>query len=139
VFVDTQKVFRSGYQPRGDFNPTNSVMLNSLHFQTFPMDSFGVLTSPGPDYSTGISLQRAVRDATADGSLSVECRSGWLTVSFAGAFDATIATASGRKMSSFKGDGTARLALDGNLYRSGLYILSVKSENGVASRRFLVQ
>jgi hypothetical protein len=60
-------------------------------------------------------------------------------VSFAGAFDATIATASGRKMSSFKGDGTARLALDGNLYRSGLYILSVKSENGVASRRFLVQ
>jgi hypothetical protein len=134
VFVDTQKVFRTGYLPRGDFNPTNAAMLNSLHFQTFPMDSFGVLVATGPS----TSIRRADRDRVALQALAVRYSTGWLTVSFEGAYDATITTPSGRTMASFSASGDHRLALDPNRFRSGVYILSIHSGNGTESRPFLV-
>jgi hypothetical protein len=137
-FVDTQKVFRPNYQPRGDFNPTNTAVMNSLHFQTFPMDSFGVLTTPGPDYTTSGILQRAGRDAAAFNSLSVQCLAGQLTISFDGSYDASITTVDGRALANFQATGEHRLSLDANRFRSGVYILSLRTKNGVASRRFLV-
>ena len=134
VFVDTQKVFRADYKPRGDFNPTNPTMLNALKFQTFPMDSFGVLVATGPS----TSIQRAERERAALQGLSVEYRGGWLTVSMEGAYDAVLTTVSGRALERFQGRGPSRHALDGKRFRSGVYILAIHTDAGTVSRRFLV-
>jgi len=138
VFVDTQKVFRAGYLPRGDFNPTNTTMLNALHFQTFPMDSFGVLTVPGPNYQTSAGLRSSGREPAAFNFLSVSCRSGHLMVSMPGSYDAWITTVAGRTLASFSASGDHSFALDPNRFRSGVYILAVRTGGGTASRRFLV-
>lgn len=133
-FVDTNKVFRAGYKPKGDFNPTNTNLLNSLKFQPFPMDSFGVLVVTGPS----TAIQRAERARSALQGMAVEYRGGWLTVSMEGAFDAVVTTVSGRELDRFEGNGTSRRALDPKRFGGGLLVLSVRSEAGVASRRILV-
>ena len=138
VFVDTQKVFRTGYLPRGDFNPTNTAMLNSLHFQTFPMDSFGVLTVPGPNYQTSATIQPSERHSAGLRELSVVYRAGWLVVSLDGAYEGRVTSVAGRTLASFAGKGEHRIALDANRFRNGVYILDLHSVNGDASRRFIV-
>ena len=136
-FVDTQKVFRAGYLPRGDFNPTNTDVINTLHFQTFPMDSFGVMGTPGPQFTVETLLPSAPRIIELT-SPSMRYNSGRLTISSEGAFTAAITTMSGRAVARFEGKGLSSFALDAKRFGCGAYILIVKTQNGVASRRFIV-
>lgn len=138
AFVDTQKVFRAGYKPRGDFNPTNPALLNNLKFKPFAMDSFGVLVRTGPDFSA-TSVHRREHEASLFRDLSVKVQAGWLEVSQPGDWVASIVSVSGTAVSSFRGSGIARHALDARRFPTGIYFLTVRSGGGGATRRFLVE
>ena len=136
-FVDTQKVFRADYLPRGDFNPTSSVALTTLRFQTFPMDSFGVMGTPGvaikePFKTTGLGM------TDIDKAVSVRYSARRLSVSYSGDYQVAITSASGRTLATFKGEGRSSFVLDPKRFGYGIYIAAVHTKNGLVSRRFMV-
>ena len=137
VFVDTQKVFRAGYLPRGDYNPTNQAVINTLHFETFPMDSFGAMGTPGPKF-TDETINPTELHVIDLQSLSMRYSSRRLTISADGPYNAAITTVSGRTLASLQGRGVSCFALDAKRFGCGAYLLVVNTKYGVAWRRFIV-
>jgi hypothetical protein len=140
-FVDTQKVFRADYLPRGDFNPTNAVALTTLKFQTFAMDSFGVMGVYGAQY--GVSSVKepfktsGIEMSDISKAVSVRYSAGRLTVSYGGSYQVSITSIAGRTLATFNGKGRSDFVLDTKRIGSGLYLAVVQTKNGLVSRRFI--
>jgi hypothetical protein len=127
------------YKPVGDYTPTNTTALTTLKFQPFPMDSFGIVgTVPGPAYGTSKVLHPAEHETAEFKPLAVQYRSGRLTISLEGAYDAVITTVSGRTLARFEGRGRSSFALNAKRFGCGTYLLVVNTKNGVVSRRFIM-
>jgi hypothetical protein len=138
-FVDTQKTWTRTppYLPRGDFNPTNSNALTTLHFQTFAMDSFGVMGYVGAQTAVKGPWNRPeVSDITKAVAVLYYARR--LTVSYDGDYQVAITSALGRTVATFKGKGRSSFVLDPKRTGSGIYFAAVHTKNGVVSRRFMV-
>ena len=140
-FVDTQKTWTGRtppYLPRGDFNPTSSVALTTLRFQTFPMDSFGVMGTPGvgvleePFKKTGPEVSDIGR------AVSVRYSARQLSVSYSGDYQVAITSALGRTLATFNGKGRSSFVLDPKRFGCGIYIAVVHTKNGLVSKRFIV-
>jgi hypothetical protein len=136
-FVDTQKVFRAGYLPRGDFNPTSAVALTTLRFQTFAMDSFGVMGTPGvavkePFNTPGLEVSGIGK------AVSVRYSARRLTVSYSGDYQVAVTSALGRTLATFIGKGRSEFVLDQKRFGFGIYFAVVHTKNGPVSRRFIM-
>jgi len=83
-------------------------------------------------------IQRSERETSAFRSLSVRYGSGRLAIVFDGSYDASVSSMSGRTLAKFEGKGTSTLALDPNRFRSGVYLLALRTEDGIVSRPFIV-
>jgi hypothetical protein len=137
-FVDTQKVFRSDYLPRGDFNPpTTSAAVTQIKFVPFVMDSFGVMGVTGPT----TAVQRPVvynNNGTINDKFTVKYIAGRLVVFNDGYYNVTVTTALGRTLMAFKGKGRSTYNLNIKTLGAGVYYAVVHAKNSTATRRFIV-
>jgi hypothetical protein len=136
-FVDTQKVFRTGYSPRGDYNPTNTAALNTLHFQTFAMDSFGVMGISGLTSVRNNPLSTNSDISTID-KITVNYGKGRLIVANDGNYKVVVTTVSGRMAATFNGKGRSIFTLDARKIGNGVFFAAVHTKNSLVSRRFIV-
>lgn len=141
-FVDTQRTWTGRtppYLPRGDFNPTSSVALTTLRFQTFPMDSFGVMgTTPGVGVLEEPFKKTGPEVSDMGKAVSVRYSARRLSVSYSGDYRVAITSASGRTLATFNGHGHSSFVLDPKRIGSGIYFAVVHTRNGLVSRRFMV-
>jgi len=138
MFGDTQKVWRTGYLPRGDFNPQTGSPALSFGFKPFVMDSFGVMGTTGPIVGV-IESQKTNEFPAADLKLiGVKCNARLLTVSCGGDYKVAITSASGRTIASFNGKGSSSFVLDAKRIGRGIYLAVINTKSGIASRRFIV-
>lgn len=141
-FVDTLRTWTGRtppYLPVGDFNPTSSVALTTLRFQTFAMDSFGVVgTTPG---LTGIKgRMKGLDRSEITKAATVQYSAHRLAVSCNGDYHVSITSATtGRTLAIFYGKGSSSFALDPKRFGSGLYFAVVHTTSGMISRRFIIR
>jgi hypothetical protein len=139
-FVDTQRTWTGRtppYLPRGDFNPTSSVALTTLRFQTFPMDSFGVMGTPGvavkePFNTPGLEVSDVGK------AVSVRYSARRLTVSYGGSYQVAITSALGRTLATFNGKGRSEFVLEPKRFGFGIYFAVVHTKNGLVTKRFIM-
>jgi hypothetical protein len=121
------------YLPVGNYNPRN----NQIGFQSFAMDSFGVIgTTPGvavkePSGTPGLK-------AAATGNVSVHYKGRRLTVSYGGEYKVAITSVLGRTLATFNGKGQSEFVLDPKRFGFGIYFAVVHTKCGNESRRFVV-
>lgn len=132
------------YLPVGDYNPTNTSAINAIKFQTFPMDSFGIVgTVPG--LLTGpVAAQepprqtRGVERAGLDKAVAIRYDARSLTVTHQGDYKVAITSMAGQAITAYNGNGCTSYALDRTMVGSGLYIAVVTTQNGITKQRFVV-
>jgi hypothetical protein len=141
TFANTSKTWPGrtpAYLPVGDYTPTNTTAMNAIKFQTFPMDSFGVIGAAG----VGIAHQPVEGKAFEGGlngeSISVIFNAGRLSVECGGTYRVVVTTVSGRTVASFDGRGSSNFVLDSKRVGGGIYFAVIKAKNGSVSRRFIV-
>ncbi len=134
-FVDTARVFRTDYAPRGDFSvkPTSPALV--LGFKNFPMDSFGVMPMPG--------ASAARMPFTTENSLSgapgfIRFTHGRLIVFRQGDYKVIVTTALGKTVAVFAGRGTQGFDLEQATIAKGIYIAAIRSAQGRTTTKFLV-
>jgi hypothetical protein len=125
------------YLPVGNYNPTNTVATTTLKFQTFAMDSFGIITSVGvgvkePFNTPGLEVSDLGR------AVSVYYSARRLTVWYNGSYHVSITSVAGRTLATFNGKGRSVFTLDAKRIGSGLFFAVVNTKNGLVSKRFLV-
>jgi hypothetical protein len=116
------------YLPVGDYNPTNTTAINAIKFQTFAMDSFGVIaTTPGPNTIVR-KPSRKSGPGMVDPENAVTFKYGarTLAVSYKGDYQVSITSPAGRTIALFKGKGSSSFALDAKCTGSGLYFAVVR-------------
>jgi hypothetical protein len=101
------------------------------------MDSFGVMGTPGVGIQEPFKTKRpeVLPDCK---SLFVNYGARRLTVSYGGDYHVAIATASGRTLWTFNGEGCSSFVLDPKRFGCGIYIAIVHTKNGLVSKRFIV-
>ncbi|MGA2507335.1 MAG: T9SS type A sorting domain-containing protein [Chitinispirillaceae bacterium] len=124
------------YLPVGNYNPTSTVALNTLHFQTFAMDSFGIITSVGVGVKEPFTGRTEMSDLGKAVSVYYSARR--LTVSYGGSYHVSITSVAGRTLATFNGKDRSSFALDAMRFGSGLFFAVVNTKNGLVSKRFLV-
>jgi hypothetical protein len=129
------------YLPVGNYNPTNTTALNTLRFQTFAMDSFGIIGEvPGaiPVVSgiRGPANGRVIPDISKAVLVSYTAR--MLTVSYDGSFQVAVTSVSGRTIATFNGKGYSSFAVDPKRFGCGTYLAAVNTKNGAVIKRFIV-
>jgi len=134
TYADTTKVFPN-YAPRGDFSITSPGAL-ALGFKNFPMDSFGVMPPPPVANLAPFSVKNA--NTLENGRLKVNYNAGRLFVSHDGEYQLTLTTALGRTVKVFSGKGNSSFAINRKTTGSGIYVATVRSAAGVATRKFVV-
>jgi hypothetical protein len=141
LFTDTMKVWRPGYLPRGDFNVKTGSPALAFGFKNFPMDSFGVMGTPGPGHSgTWINESFAMNGGEASGRNSIffDCRTRKFTGLIDDDFQVTIVSLAGRTVAIFNGKGHSSFLLDTRRVTCGTYLAVVHAKNAFLSRRFFV-
>ena len=133
-FVDTARVFRSDYLPRGDYSvkPTSPAL--ALGFINFPMDSFGVM----PRANASIRMPSAKEQSLTRGQGLIHYVHGGLVVHQAGTYTLIVLSPLGKTIAVFTGLGTMRFALAHNRMAQGAYIAHLRSAQGCVTQRFLV-
>jgi hypothetical protein len=133
-FVDTAKVFRPDYAPRGDFSvkPTSPAL--GLGFKNFPMDSFGVMPFP----KTSALMPFAKENGPAGAPGSVRFAHGRLIVSHAGDYKVIVTNALGKTVAAFAGRGAHVFDLEHVTKAKGVYIAVIRSAQGRLTKKFLV-
>ena len=136
-FVDTAKVFRPDYAPRGDFSvkPTSPAL--ALGFKNFPMDSFGVMPVP----STSARMPFAKENIPAGALGFVRFAHGRLIVSQTGDYKVTVTTALGKAVAVFAARGargTQWFDLGHVSMAKGVYVAVIRSAEGRTTKKFLV-
>jgi hypothetical protein len=142
TFVSTTKTWTGrspAYLPVGDYNPTNTTAINAIKFQTFAMDSFGIMGKT-PGISTGVlEPQQSMLEMVDVGkAITVNLSARMLFVSYGGDYHVSITSATGRTLAMFNGKGCSSFALDTKRMASGLYFAVVHTKSGMVSRRFIV-
>jgi len=137
LFTDTNKTWPN-YQPKGDYTVKAGSPALALGFKNFPMDSFGVMGTAGPQpvavqspYVNGRYGQENVHGI-------VKYSAGVLNVLQTGEYRVTITNASGRTVAVVNGKDDSRFVINKKRTGSGLYIASVRSAAGVVIQKFLV-
>jgi len=127
------------YLPVGNYNPTNTTALNTLRFQTFAMDSFGIIgVEPGiiPPNTGVIGKTNDISDITK--AVTVHYSAHLLSVSFGGSYQVAITSASGRTLATFNGEGRSEFVLEPKHFGFGIYFANVHTKNGLVTKRFMV-
>ena len=137
-FVDTARVFRPDYAPRGDFSvkPTSPAL--GLGFKNFPMDSFGVMTAP----STSSRMPFAKGNTSAGALGLVRFAHGRLIVSLAGDYKVTVTNALGTTVAVFAtrgARGTHGFDLKQVGIAKGVYTFRLQCASGAQTGRIVVQ
>jgi hypothetical protein len=139
MFIDTQKVWRADYKPRGDFNVKAGSPALALGFKSFPMDSFGIMGAVGPDFTTVATESfRHMGTAPVGTTLSVGYNNRNLTIAADGEFQGAVVSAAGRTLSRFRGKGQSTFALEAKRIGCGVYFVVVRSRCGTTNHRFIV-
>jgi hypothetical protein len=139
LFVDTAKVFRPDYAPRGDFSvkPTSPAL--ALGFKNFPMDSFGVMTVPKTSarmpFAKGNSLVGAPGFIRFSHGRLIVCREGDYKVIVTNALGTTVAVFA---VHGHGARGTHVFELEQATMAKGVYIAVVRSVQGRLTKKFLV-
>jgi hypothetical protein len=138
-FVDTAKVWRSDYAPRGDFNVQSGSPALSVGFKSFPMDSFGTMQIAYiPEISTGISINKLINES-GNVHFPVRYEAGRLFVSQEGEYHVTITTPNGRTVDGYTGKGRSAFDVNAKIIGKGVYFAVIRGKNGVARQKFLVE
>lgn len=134
-FVDTAKVFRPGYAPRGDYSvkPTSPAL--TVGFENFPMDSFGVM----PEQNTSLRMPSAKERSLTGVPGPVRYTHGRLIVCHSGDYKVTVTTSNGRTIAVFSGNGMCGFPLARAMVAKGVYIALIRSAQGRMTQRFLVE
>ena len=141
MFVDTQKVWREDYEPRGDFNVKEGSPAIALGFKSFPMDSFGVMGVPGPNTEACVTsvFNPNGRSGVTLSSLQIRHTPNAFTVSYGGGdYKVAIVAPSGRIMAKYNGTKRSTVAFDTRSVGSGIYFATIRTERGVTTRQFVV-
>jgi hypothetical protein len=142
TFTNTSKTWTGrtpAYLPVGDYTPTNTTAMNAIKFQTFPMDSFGVMgTTPGPNTSVLQNPFIEKNNGISNNGFTVNYGKGLLFISNNGEYQVTITNALGRTLMTLKGKGDSEFSLNARTFRTGVYFAAVRARNGMATRRFIV-
>jgi hypothetical protein len=131
------------YLPVGDYNPTNTTAMNAIKFQTFPMDSFGII-GVVPGLNSGNVSISDLRQHDAGGitqlakNVGIKYSARSIEVNCAGEYRLSVTTVAGRTLAIFQGKGTTTFPLHATVFGSGIYCAVVKSPNGVVAKRFVV-
>jgi hypothetical protein len=129
------------YLPVGNYNPTNATALNTLRFQTFAMDSFGIIGEVPGTIPVVSGIQNGPNGpGISDISKEVTVRyiARLLTVSYSGDYQVAVTSMAGRVLATFKGKGRSSFAVDPKCFGSGMYLAVVHTRNGPTSKRFIV-
>jgi hypothetical protein len=132
MFVDPSK---GNYQVK-----TGSPAL-ALGFKNFPMDSFGVMGTVGPNTSgcnTPILNRKLANENNFAKLPLIRYNARNLAISLNGEYNVQILSSSGRVLAAFNGKGSSNFSLDAKHIRSGLYFAVVRTNNGLTSKRFIV-
>jgi len=134
-FVDTAKVFRPDYAPRGDFSVKPMSPALGLGFKNFPMDSFGVM----PLMKTSSARMPFAKESSPAGALgSIRFSHGRLIVCSASDYRVTVTNAIGTAVAVFAARGTQGFDLGRVTIAKGVYIAVVRSTQGRLTKKFLV-
>jgi hypothetical protein len=138
LFTDVNKTWPN-YLPKGDYTVKAGSPALGLGFKNFPMDSFGVMGTPGPQQ---VAIQSPFIGNKADnlnnGSFSIHYKSGQLFVSQEGDYRVAITTANGRTVKVFTGKGSSCFNLNSKIIGSGLFFAVIQAKNGKEIRQFIV-
>jgi hypothetical protein len=137
-FVDTAKIFRPDYAPRGDFSvkPTSPAL--ALGFKNFPMDSFGVMPLPKTS-AARMPFAKGNSPATVQGFIRFS--HGKLIVSRSGDYKVIVTNALGTTVAVFaarEARGTQVFDLGHVTLAKGVYFVAVHSVQGRTTTKFLV-
>jgi hypothetical protein len=132
-FVDTAKVFRPGYAPRGDYSVKSTSPALVLGFKNFPMDSFGVMT-----LQPASTQPPSAREKIPVLFGSIRHANGRLIVCYTGDYLLTVISPLGKTMAVFNGRGTHGFSFGKKRIAHGVYIAVLRSAKGRITQRFLV-
>jgi hypothetical protein len=136
LFTDTTRTWPN-YAPRGDFSVRAGSPALTAGFKNFPMDSFGVMGTPGVAVQNPFIESKARESAI--GNINVHYSAGCLAVSYDGEYQMTITTALGRTVKTFNGKNRSSFKIDATSSGAGVYVAVVRTKNGAATRRFIVK
>jgi len=134
LFVDTAKVFRPDYAPRGDFSVKASSPALGLGFKNFPMDSFGVMTIT----KTSSRMPFVKGNSSATVQDFVCFAHGKLIVFRSGDYKVVVTNALGKTMAVFIGRDTHSFAFEQATMAKGVYFAVIRFAQGRVMQKFLV-
>jgi hypothetical protein len=133
-FVDTAKVFRPDYAPRGDYRVKPASPALTLGFVNFPMDSFGVM----PVLNASLRRPSAKGRSLPGVSGRIRYARGRLIVYTTGDYKVTVTTPNGKAIAVFTGRGMHGFVLAQKRIAKGVYIAVLSSAQYHIAQRFLV-
>jgi len=140
MFVDTAKVFRADYAPRGDFSVKTGSPALTVGFKNFPMDSFGVMpVAYVPVLPTGIRPPNSAKGIGGNQNAAIQYRAGRLLISHEGNYRVTITTPLGRMITGFNGRENTEVAIRPETTGSGVYIIAIHSAMGTVRQKLLIE
>jgi hypothetical protein len=125
------------YQPVGNYSVQTGSPALGLGFRNFPMDSFGVMGTPGVAVQNPFIESKARESAI--GNINVHYSAGHLAVSHNGEYEVTITTANGRMVKVFNGKNNSSFKIDVKSIGAGAYFALIRTKNGVATKKFMVE
>jgi hypothetical protein len=143
MFTDSNKTWPvrpNGFQylPRGDFSVRTGSPALALGFRNFPMDSFGVMSIPGPNTAAFQHPFVYSMNKTGNDNFNVHYGAGRLTVSYDGEYLVTVTTALGRTVKVYNGKGRSSYKINATSSGAGVYFAVIRAKSGVATRKFIV-
>jgi hypothetical protein len=133
-FVDTAKVFRPDYAPRGDYSVKTASPALTVGFVNFPMDSFGVMPQSNTPVRIPSVNERVLRRVPG----SIRYVRGRLICIGLSDCKMTVMSPLGRTIVVFTGSGAHGFSLAQAGIARGVYIAVLNSAQGRITKRFLV-
>jgi hypothetical protein len=133
MFTDTTKTFPYS-QSRGDFSVRSGSPALSVGFKNFAMDSFGVII-----ITQAVQNPAVYRTNGLEGGVGlVRYCAGRFNVSCDGDFKLTITNALGRTVKTLNGKDNSSIAIKPEMMGCGIYMATIRSGKGIATRKFMV-
>lgn len=134
LFVDTAKVFRADYAPRGDWRVQDESPALKLGFKNFPMDSFGIM----PEQPASIKMPFTWEKSLPGVAGSIHYSHNRLIVHCADNYEIRVISPDGRTISVFTGHGMRSFTFTHGRIAKGIYIAVLNSDKTRSTYRFLV-
>jgi hypothetical protein len=133
MFTDTTKTY-SNTPARGDFTVRAGSPALTVGFKNFPMDSFGVMPVSTAAQNPAVHATNGLESGVG----LVRYCAGRFIVSCDGDFKLTITNALGRTVKTMNGKDNTSIAIRPETMGCGIYMTTVRSGKGIATRKFLV-